>query len=183
MANEALGNATLSFAATALSTVSTIVGGEQAKSILSGGAALASGTRDNVNANFYKNQISQAITKAIDSERHKVLTDLIAKRTLAVEDYPVDEMIRLVNRYHQSCSFQYGLQILLDAAVNREGVNAVLQDRNLAAVAENLRSAIVNSASLTPEGVTALKKKLSEVELQRATLSQVTQGANVSTGP
>jgi len=40
-------------------------------------------------------------------------------------------MIRLVNTYYQACSFEHGLQVLLEASVNTAGYDAIIQDRNL----------------------------------------------------
>jgi hypothetical protein len=54
-------NGWLSIATTGLSTASTIFTGELAKSILSGGAAWTSGSRDHINTHVYRNQIIQTI--------------------------------------------------------------------------------------------------------------------------
>ncbi len=131
-------NFSLSLATTALAAASTIVGGEQAKTILSGLATTASGTRDNVNATFYRNQITQAITKAIDTERQEIRTQIEGKRTLSKEQWTVDEMIRLVNAYHQACSFEHGLQALLDASVDASGAQAVVQNQARSAAISRL---------------------------------------------
>ncbi|WP_312218338.1 hypothetical protein [Sphingobium yanoikuyae] len=113
-------NGWLSIATTGLSTVSTIVTGELAKSILSGGAAITSGSRDHVNTHVYRNQIIQTITKAIDTERSRIFD--VMKPNLALDSgkYNVDAMIRDVNAYHQACSFGTGLQIVMDAVEKRE---------------------------------------------------------------
>jgi hypothetical protein len=194
-ANESITNASLSFASTALSTVSTIVGGEQAKSILSGAAAIASGTQDNVNANFYRNQIVQAIGQAMDTERNAILTALISKRATKIDIYPADEMIRLVNTYHQACSFEHGLQALLKASINQEGLNAVIAERNLRSRAAILQKAIIdtharrkaasaagNVAAVTAADQTAtqLEDSLREIELKAAAISKETKGANLA---
>ncbi|QNA83566.1 hypothetical protein G4G27_05775 [Sphingomonas sp. So64.6b] len=183
VANQAMTNTSLSFATTALSTVSTIVGGEQAKSILSGAAAITSGTQDHVNANFYKNQIIQAITKAIDGERSAALTALISKRQTDFIIYTVDEMIRMVNVYHQTCSFEHGMQVLLDATINREGLNAIVQERNLRSTATDLIAAINAANNRGNPGkatATRLEEALREVQLRRAALSQTVQGTNLT---
>jgi len=183
-ANESVTNASLSFAATALSTISTIVGGEQAKSILSGGAAIASGTQDNVNANFYRNQIVQAIGQAMDTERNTILTTLISKRASKKESYPADEMIRLVNSYHQACSFEHGLQTLLKASINQEGLNAIIADRNLRARAASLRKAIAEAKARktteADETAKQLEETLREIELKAAAITKETEGANLA---
>jgi len=130
VATESTANFGLSFLTTALSTVSTIVGGEKAKSILSGLAAISSGTQDNVNATFYRNQLTQAINKSIDQERGRLMINIVAERSQGISDYTVDDMIRLINDYHHACSFERGLQLLLDAALDTSGANAVLEKRS-----------------------------------------------------
>ena len=130
VATESSANFILSFLTQAFSGASTIVTGERTKSILSGVATLASGTQDNVNATFYRNQLVQAINKSIDKERERILTQIIASRAQGWEEYNVDDMIRLVNSYHQACSFEHGLQVLLDAAVDGSGAAAVLESRS-----------------------------------------------------
>lgn len=130
-ANRAITSAFLDFLSSGLSTASTIVGGEQAKSILSGAAGLSTATRTNVDANVYQNQIVPAITKVMDAERAKILTAMEAKHGTDTKDYPTDQMIRRANEYHQACSFQKGMQLLLDAAVNKEGVDRIIEGINL----------------------------------------------------
>jgi hypothetical protein len=137
VATESSVNFLLSFLTQAFSGASTIVQGELAKSILSGVATLSSGTQSNVNATFYRNQLIQAINKTLDSERQRIMTQLIANRSLDIDAYTVDEMIVAANSYHQACSFERGLQVLLDAALDRSGADAVLANRSReAAIAE-----------------------------------------------
>lgn len=137
-ANRAMSNSILDFLSSGFSISSTIVGGELAKSILSGAAGLSTATRTNVDANVYQNQIVPAITKVMDAERARILTQMQAKRSSNVADYPTDEMIRLANTYHQACSFQRGMQLLLDAAVNKEGLDRIVEGMNLRTATRNL---------------------------------------------
>lgn len=116
---QAEANGWLSIATTGLSTVSTIVTGELAKSILSGGAALTSGSRDHINTHVYRNQIIQTVTKAIDTERVRLLQIIVPHLEFAIEKYSVDDMIREVNNYHQACSFSLGLQLVMDSVEKR----------------------------------------------------------------
>jgi len=126
--NFGLGSAT-----TAFSTVSTIVGGDLAKSILSGAAAFTSGVRGHAAESFYRNQVTQAINAAMDGEREKVRTELATRRKDKLADFTVDDMIRLVNQYHQACSYERGLQLLIKAAVNQEGFDDIARTRTAAA--------------------------------------------------
>lgn len=137
--NQTSANFGLNFLSTALATTSTIVGGEQAKSILSGLAAVASGTQSNVNATFYQNQLTQAITKAIDTERVRLMTEMVTARAQGPDVYTVDDMIRRVNAYHQACSFEKGLQLLLNAALDTSGANAAQQSRSRSAAITQMK--------------------------------------------
>ena len=132
-ANRAIATSSLDFLSSGFSITSSIVGGDLAKSILSGLSGLSTATRTNVDANIYQNQIVPAVTKVMDAERSKILTTMQAKRTSSVADYPADEMIRMANSYHQACSFQKGMELLLDAAVNKEGVDRIIESINLRA--------------------------------------------------
>lgn len=170
LATQTTANFGLSFLTTALSATSTIVVGEQAKTILSGLAAVSSGTQDNVNATFYQNQLTQAITKSIDAERTKLLTAITVSRASSTDDYSVDEMIRAANEYHQACSFEKGLQLLLEAAVDSSGANAAQQFRAGQAAQMRVRNRILElrRSIATDKGlgldVTALTDQLAEAE-------------------
>ena len=129
-ANQAATNLALDFLSGATATASTIVGGAQAKSILSGISGLSTGTRASVNENVYRGQIVSAITKVMDGERQRILDMLVARRGQEKEKYSADEMIRLVNRYHQACSFENGVQLLLDAAIKKAGYENVIANMN-----------------------------------------------------
>jgi hypothetical protein len=140
--SETVVNFSLSFLTTALSAAATIVTGERAKSVLAGFATGSSATQDNVNATFYKNQLVQAIGKVMDAERERRLQIITGQLTLDVAHYPVDEVIRQVNGYHQACSFERGLQLLLDAAVDARGASAMLQTQANQAAAAVIKAQI-----------------------------------------
>jgi len=130
-------NFLLSFLTTSLSSAAAIVTGERAKSILAGLATGSSATQTNFNSTFYKNQLTQAISKSMDTERARLLALLNGKQGEKAQTFTVDDMIREVNRYHQACSFEHGLQLLLDKAVDASGAEAALQTRtNRAAIVE-----------------------------------------------
>lgn len=134
----------LDFLASGFSATSTIVGGEQAKSIFAGLAGLSTATRTNIDANVYQNQIVSAITKVMDAERRSILSTMESKHTASTDEYNADEMIRLANSYHQACSFQKGVELLLDAAVNKEGMDYIIKEINL----ENERKKLVNAINV-----------------------------------
>jgi hypothetical protein len=130
-ANRATLDSALDFTSAGFSAASTIVGGELAKSILSAVAGLSTATRGNLNANIYQNQLVPALSRVMDAERKDVLIALSARSKQSLEDFDVDDMVRLVNEYHQACSFEKGVQLLLNAALNKEGVDAIIRDMNL----------------------------------------------------
>lgn len=116
VANEGTTNTALSTLDTLFSTTSTIVTGEQAKSILSGLAGAANATRAHINAEVYRNALATAIARAIENERGKQLASI--RENLSSKDvgvYTLDQMIRDVNAYHQICSFYRGISLVNDA--------------------------------------------------------------------
>lgn len=184
--NKAATSGILDFFASGLSITSTIVGGEQAKSILSGLAGLSTATRTNIDANVYQNQLVSAITKVMDAELARILTIMEAKRGSSVADYSTDDMIRRANEYHQGCSFQKGVQLLLDAAVNKEGVDRIIEGINLRTAVNNLREQRDLLDRLgTPEAdakVKELDTKLGELILQQAQNAEGASSVTVETG-
>lgn len=193
-ANESAVNTVFDFLASGLSTASTIAGGEQAKSILSGLAGLSTAGKSHVTANVYKNQIVPAITNIIDSERKRILTEIISKRGEEVSAYPADEMIRQANSYHQACSFQNGLQVLLKASVNKAGNDAIIRSMNLQFAIQKLKTELAAAkvpaqpgAALSAEATESAKQyeeKIRQLTLEQAVNAQTIQGeANTVTEP
>lgn len=189
-ANEAVANSFFDFTSTSLSVASTIVGGDQAKSILSGLAGLSTATKTNITAHVYKNQIVPAITNVMDAERQRILTSMIARRSETTAGYPADEMIRLANSYHQACSFQNGVQVLLKASVNKAGSDALIKTINLRYALANLKASLtdykaMNAARLADPDVAAkiksMEDKLVELSLEMTANAQTAQGAAVAT--
>jgi hypothetical protein len=191
-ANEAAVNTAFDFLSSGLSAASTIVGGDEAKSILSGLAGFSTAGKSHVTANVYRNQIVPAITNVIEAERAKILTTIETKRSQELDKYPASAMIRLVNSYHQACSFQNGLQILLKASVNKAGSDAIIRSINVQFAISQLRQAIA-AEQVVPKGQTSISSaaqkniddyqaKLGELTLELINIGQQIQGnANTST--
>ncbi len=104
-AHEAEVNTGLSVLTTALSATSTLLGGQQAKSILSALATTASGTRDHINVHIYRNQIAQSVSKAIETERSSLLDKIESSKKIDYRVWTIDDAIRDVDNYHRQCSF------------------------------------------------------------------------------
>lgn len=171
-ANRAMSSSVLDFLSSGFSLTSTIVGGEQAKSIFSGLAGLSTATRTNVDANIYQNQLVSAITKVMDAERKRILIVMQGRKSNNIKDYSADEMIRLANEYHQACSFQKGMQLLLDAAVNKEGVDRIIEGINLRTNLKNLKDQRAIVAALesdeAAESLKEIDKKIGELSLKQS---------------
>lgn len=120
--NEAVTNATLNVLTTGLASVASIVTGQEAQRILSGGAAITSGTRDHVNAAVFRNVLVSAVSRAIGDERRTMARGINEGMGRPVAEYDADRMIRDINAYHQSCSFIRGLELVV-RAVDRTAIS------------------------------------------------------------
>ena len=123
-ANEATTNASLSILSTGFSAAATVVGGELAKSILSGTATVLGASRDHINVHVYRNTIAQAVSQVIASERKKISDAIYSKYSDDKSIWSIDDAIRQVNVYHSQCSFFKGLELLLKAADNNTDLQA-----------------------------------------------------------
>lgn len=124
VANEAAVNGILNILTTGLASAGSLVSGERAKTVLAGTAGFVSGSRDHINAAIYRNQVSQAITASSAAERKRLRDAIDARRADSVTAFSVDEMIRMVNEYHQACSFYKGLELALTTATKYPAVAA-----------------------------------------------------------
>ncbi|GGO90323.1 hypothetical protein EV664_101240 [Stakelama pacifica] len=154
-----------SIASTGLSTVSTIVTGNLAKSILSGGAAFVGASRDHINSNAYFNQLMPTIIRAIETERRKFLTNAIDKRREdSISGYSAYQMIRDANHYHQLCSFTVGIDAIVNSVEGKaesddiRRVNGVRQ--SIAEIDAQLSSANIDQDDDLKQSLLATRKEL-----------------------
>lgn len=173
-AYEASFNTILSTVVTGLSTAATIVSGDQAKSILSGGAAFANGTGDHINSNIYRNQVTQAITATISGERERLRAVMDSKRTLTHLEYSVDDMVRDANEFHQACSFYRGLELLLTSATEYPRVKEYLdnekRDREIKQLDQAVEALIDARATATAAELVEINKKITANKTKKAAL-------------
>jgi hypothetical protein len=172
---EAALNFGLSSATSALSGAASIVSGDLAKSILAGGAGFANAVRGHANESFYRNQVTQAITASMDSERDRIARIIQKKHDVPADQFSADEMIRLVNEYHHACSFEHGLQLLVKAAVNQRGIDVIIAQRNSASAVSTLDQELrsVNEELKTKIGAarrTELEARRTKIEASRDAL-------------
>ena len=156
------------FLSSGFALTSTIVGGDQAKTILSALAGQSTATRTNIDANVYQNQLVPALTKVMDAERNRISVEMDSKRGTSVTNYSADDMIRLANQYHQACSFQKAMQLLLDAGLNKEGLDSIVQDMNLRSAGAALEQSISRGRALglSDEQLNQLRERYLRVNLQ-----------------
>ena len=169
------------FGSSSFSIASTIVGGEQAKSILSGLAGLSTATRTNIDSNVYQNQLTSAITKMMDTERSAISQKINARREEKISTFSADEMIVMVNAYHQACSFQKGIELLLDAAVNKEGVDQIVRAMNLRQVLAEADRQLVGMAAGSDER-RAIEKARGEAVLELFEIAKSSNSVSVAPG-
>ncbi len=123
-ANQSALDGFLTVLTTGLASAGSLVTGERANAILAGTAAFVSGSRDNISAAVYRNQLAPAITAASAAERKRLLERIEARRNDSIVDYSVDDMIRSVNEYHQACSFYKGVELALTTATKYPALEA-----------------------------------------------------------
>jgi hypothetical protein len=115
VADEAFVNTTLSTLTSGLAGASTIVTGNLAKSILSGGADFTNAFRSHINEHVYRNVLATAVGRAIRNDQEKRRGEIASRLKEPAKDYNVDAMIVDVNAYHQVCSLERGLGLVIDA--------------------------------------------------------------------
>lgn len=171
-ANEAITNSALSILNTGLSTAATIVTGELANSILSGGAGFVGASRDHLNVHVYRNTIAQAVSQVITAERKKLHDDIKKNYIAKVGQWSVDEAIRSVNQYHAQCSFYKGLELLLKAADNNTDLEAYRDSlaarSRIRRIDEEIARLRREAKSLTGANKDAVEKRIADLLLERS---------------
>jgi hypothetical protein len=104
-----------------LTSAGTVAAAEAAKSALAAAATGVTGVQAAMNEQIYQQLFVGTIVNTIDGSRTEKLAEITAQRGLSIEAYSVDDMIRDVQQYHQSCSFYEGLVLLHETVIaNRE---------------------------------------------------------------
>ncbi len=112
-ANEATTTFGLDVISTAATTAANIVTGDQARQILTGAGTLAGASRSHVSADIYRQTVSHAISRAIFLERQRLRSAIEGRFTQTHSEYVIDQAIRDVVEYHNTCSFYRGLELVL----------------------------------------------------------------------
>jgi hypothetical protein len=167
-ANQAMVNAGLGILTTAFGTAGSIVTGQLASNILSGAASGTNATRDHINAEVYRNQISPRVTRAIRDLRRTQSATLKGKFTKTILQYDVETMIADVNDYHQLCSYYVGLDLILKD-VDRAALERANPRRTASLAISNVRAQIASvNRQLGRKGLSAEER--TELQQQRTAL-------------
>lgn len=121
--NEAAFNIITGTFTNAFSGAATVFGGGGTKSILSALAFFSNSERSLVNETVYKSLLVPAVVKKINESRAKERKDIIDKyeknRAQDYEKYPVSIALLDIIKYHQTCSFMFGLQKALEEGTQK----------------------------------------------------------------
>jgi len=175
--DEATINTSLGVLATGFSTAATIVSGEQAKTILSGVSSLAGASRDHINVNVYRSQISSALSQAINNKRSELRAQILAKYTLTPVQWSIDDGIRDVNLYHQECSFYRGIELVLMSVQDKKALQSYISKRDTELVLSAAKATLVElSASrarlVDATAQTNADKAIADLQTKISTLEQ-----------
>ncbi len=161
--NLGLGLLTTGFAA-----AGAIVTQATAARILSGLAAGATGARAEFNADYFYKEAVPVIVKAIDTDRHDYVRDVITiNRAKSIEDYTLWDAIGDAIRYNEKCSLVSGLSQIQTALIQAEspGLDAInrtlLKTQQTRAIQAGLITSpaqLISDASTTPSAVAAAQQ-------------------------
>ncbi|HEY0231766.1 MAG TPA: hypothetical protein VGC55_10985 [Dokdonella sp.] len=150
-------NFDLGWLTTVLSGGAAVASGRSATN-LAAGSALFSGTRSLVNSEIYYGYIGPAVMREIQSLRSEMRSQIVAKRSCGLNQYPPQEAIEEALMYHNVCSFSTGLTSLLSKA----GTTRVGEDK-------------LRSAQLKAMTTQLAEKKAELTQLQAANESVATK--------
>lgn len=193
-------NLTLSSLTTVLGAAGAIVSGELAKSILSGGAATASGLRSNISDEVFYRYVTPAVLGKISDLRESDYKYIQGRRKVAVSadktkpggpteaeieykprdysQYSAREAVVDVERYHQKCSFYVGLEALARNLPRyedtRQGLKTRVEDlKALLTAKETERTAItaLPAGRQKESKLTAINRSIDDINRQIETLT------------
>jgi hypothetical protein len=130
VANQSVANTAFGSLTNIFSGLGTFVGGAATKAGLAAGAALSNGSRSLVNEEIYYKAFAVAIVRAINQDREPVGVKIVQRlHDEKVATYPIDDVLRDLQKYHESCSFTNGLRIVAEAVDKRAPTLGELQSR------------------------------------------------------
>ena len=109
---QSQGNFAFGTLTTALAGAAAIFTPVNTTRTLAGSAGVVSGVRAEFNENFFASKIVEALTRAIDSQRQKILKEIDEEGKKSIEDYPVERAVADALRYHSACNLVTGLEVI-----------------------------------------------------------------------
>jgi hypothetical protein len=176
---QATGNAILGTTATALGGAGAIVTHVDTARLLSGLAGITTGTRAELNQDYFRNLWVEALLKAIETDRDQRRSDMTAKWGETVSSYPVETAIADAIRYNSACSLVSGLKQVNEAVViasdpvglktfrdvySRAGFDATF---NLNVSSDGKNDRVLNPPGGPAEAYTAAQQIISELAIAR----------------
>ncbi|MFN2442767.1 MAG: hypothetical protein ABR517_08795 [Thermoanaerobaculia bacterium] len=125
LANSDTFNASTSLSALLFSTAGALVSSVEVAGVLSGLAAVATGTRAVGNDEVYEKTLVPAILRAIDENRSGTLNRIEFNVQTRLSSYSMQEIARDVIAHHEKCSFAQGLQYLSESLQRSEACQGV----------------------------------------------------------
>jgi hypothetical protein len=196
---QATGNAILGTTATALGGAGAIVTHVDTARLLSGLAGITTGTRAELNQDYFRNLWVEALLKAIETDRDQRRSDMTAKWGETVSSYPVETAIADAIRYNSACSLVSGLKQVNEAVViasdpvglktfrdvySRAGFDATF---NLNVSSDGKNDRVLNPPGGPAEAYTAAQQIISELAIARVAqtgairqINQLPNGADKS---
>lgn len=136
-ANNAVANFTLGSITSLTAGLAAFVGSGATPQALSASAAFASGSRSLMNETFYGQQVAPIITKAIRENRDELGVAIRNNLAKDATIYPIDRALYDVGRYHESCSFYIGVE-LIDRAIATQRKTKSQLDADIAKLTEHI---------------------------------------------
>jgi len=107
------------------SGLATVLAAPATKSALSAVAFFSSAEQSLINETVYKNLLTPAVVKKIREARNAKADKFITHFNDPIKDYSVQQALWDVTRYHQTCSFMYGLRKALEEGEKLSVINQI----------------------------------------------------------
>lgn len=127
--------------------------------ILSTGATTS---RETINSTVFKDKVNSALVSTIRRKRSILLSEMLAKYDKNITDYDTPHAIADVVRYHDACSLDYALTVLLDSESKQIFDNEIL-DAEIAKLENDLKTLqMPKKKAIDEDAMKEKKAKLTE---------------------
>ncbi|MDX8391090.1 MAG: hypothetical protein R8K53_00730 [Mariprofundaceae bacterium] len=107
------------------SGLATVLAAPATKSALSAVAFFSSAEQSLINETVYKSLLTPAVVKKIREGRETKASAFVSHFNDPIKDYSVQQALWDVTRYHQTCSFMYGLRKALEEGEKLAVINQI----------------------------------------------------------